>query len=40
MWAIGFADRPRFPRFPSKRGKREMLAFANMLFMHHNRQAN
>jgi hypothetical protein len=30
MWTIGGADRLRFPRFPSKHGKREMLAFAHI----------
>jgi predicted transcriptional regulator len=31
MWTIGVADRLRFPRFPSKLGRREMLAFAHIL---------
>ena len=30
MWTIGGADRLRFPRFPSKLEKREMLAFAHI----------
>ena len=30
MWTIGVADRLRFPRFPSKLGRREMLAFAHI----------
>ena len=30
MWTVGCADRPRFPRLPSRPGKREMLAFAHM----------
>ena len=30
MWTIGFADRLRFPRFPSKLGGGEMLAFAHI----------
>jgi hypothetical protein len=30
MWTIGFTDRLRFPRFPSKLGSGEMLAFAHI----------
>ena len=30
MWTIGFADRLRFPRFPRKLGKPEMLAFTHI----------
>ena len=30
MWTIGVADRLRFPRFPSKLGRREMLTFAHI----------
>ena len=30
MWTIGVADRLRFLRFPSKLGRREMLAFAHI----------
>ena len=30
MWTIGFADRLRFPHFPSKLEKWEMLAFAHI----------
>jgi hypothetical protein len=30
MWTIGFADRLRFPHFPSQLEKREMLAFAHI----------
>ena len=30
MWTIGVADRLRFPRFPSKLGRREMLASAHI----------
>ena len=30
MWTIGFADRLRFPRFPSKLGRRGMLTFAHI----------
>ena len=30
MWTIGFAHRRRVPRFSSKLGRREMLAFAHI----------
>jgi hypothetical protein len=30
MWTIGAADRLRFPRFPSKLGRRENAAFAHI----------
>jgi hypothetical protein len=30
MWTIGFADRLRFPRFPSQLESGEVLAFAHI----------
>jgi transposase InsO family protein len=38
MWTIGFADRRRFPRFPSKLGKRGNARLRPHIHRHHSQQ--
>jgi len=38
MWTIGFADRLRFPRFPSQLGKRGNTPLRPHTHRHHSQQ--